>query len=69
MIKHAMDILKDITSFLHPGQMPLMACDCSIFAKAKFIQWTWPATYGESEFLAMFGGLHLEMSMWNMLGD
>ncbi len=69
MIKHAMDILKDVTSFLHPGQMPVMACDCPIFAKAKFIQWTWPATYGESEFLVMFGGLHLEMGMWNMLGD
>ena len=45
-----------------------MACDCPIFAKAKFIQWTWPATYGEDVFLVMFGGLHLEMGMWNMLG-
>ena len=69
MIKHAIDILKDVTSFLHPGQMSVMACDCPIFAKAKFIQWTWPATYGECEFLVMFGGLHLEMGMWNMLGD
>ena len=46
-----------------------MACDCPIFAKAKFIQWTWPAMYGEDVFLVMFGGLHLEMGMWNMLGN
>ena len=69
MIKHAMDILQRVTTYLHPGQIPVMACDCPIFAKAKFIQWTWPATYGEDVFLVMFGGLHLEMGMWNMLGD
>ncbi len=40
MIKHAMDILKMTTSFLNPGQIPVMACDCPIFAKAKLIQWT-----------------------------
>ncbi len=68
MIKHAMDILQRVTTYLHPGQVPVMACDCPIFAKAKFIQWTWPATYGEDVFLVMFGGLHLEMGMWNMLG-
>ena len=38
MIKHAMDILRKATSFLNPGQIPVMACDCPIFANAKFIQ-------------------------------
>ena len=46
-----------------------MACDCPIFAKAKYIQWTWPTSYGEDILVVMFGGLHLEMGMWNMLGD
>ena len=68
MIKHAMNTLKGITSHLIPGQISVMACDCPIFAKAKFIQWSWPATHGEM-FLVIFGGLHLEMCMWNMLGD
>ena len=45
MIKHAVDILRKATSFLNPGQIPIMACDCPLFAKAKFIQWTWPTTY------------------------
>ena len=38
IIKHAMDTLRKATSFLNPGQIPVMACDCHIFAKAKFIQ-------------------------------
>lgn len=42
MIKHGMDIIKGITEFLHPGQVPVMTCDCPIFAKAKYIQWMWP---------------------------
>ena len=33
MIKHAMDILRKATSFLNPGQIPVMACDCPIFAR------------------------------------
>ena len=69
MIKHAMDILQNVTSFLNPGQIPVMACDCPIFAKAKYIQWTWPATHGEDKFVVMFGDLHLEMGMWTTLGD
>ncbi len=69
MIKHAMDILKMTTSFFNLGQIPVMACDCPIFAKAKLIQWTWPATHGEDVLVVMLRGLHLEMGMWNMLGD
>ena len=42
-----------------------MACDCPIFAKAKYIEWMCPSTHGEDKMVIMFGGL----SMWNMLGD
>ncbi len=69
MIKHGMEIIKQVTEFLNPGQIPVMACDCPIFAKAKYIQWTWPTQCGEDKFIVMFGGLHIEMAMWNMLGD
>ena len=62
MIKHGMVVIKLTTEFLNPGQIPVMACDCPIFAKAKYIQWTWPAEYGEDKFVVMFGGLHIEMS-------
>ena len=30
-----MDIVQNVTSFLNPGQIPVMACDCLIFAKAN----------------------------------
>ena len=69
MVKHTKNILISITLYLSPGQIPVMAYDCPIFAKAKIIQWTWPSTHGEDKIVIMFGGLHLEMSMWNMLGD
>src|SRR6218665_4118686 len=51
MIKHGMDVIKAITHFLNPGQIPVMGCDCPVFAKAKFIQWTWPDTHGENKFV------------------
>ena len=69
MVKHSKNILISVTLYLSPHQIPVMACDCPIFAKAKYIQWTWPSTHGEDKMVIMFGGLHLEMSMWNMLGD
>ena len=69
MVKHAKNILISITLYLSPDQIPVMACDCPIFAKAKYIQCTWPSTHGEDKMVIRFGGLHLEMSMWNMLGD
>ena len=42
MIKHCMSILQSVTEYLNPEQIPVMACDCPIFAKAKYIQWMWP---------------------------
>ncbi len=41
-----MNILQSITEYLSPGQIPVMACDCPIFSKAKYIQWTWPSSHG-----------------------
>ena len=69
MIKHSMSILQSVTAYLNPEQIPVMACDCPIFAKAKYIQWMWPGSHREDKIVIMFGGLHLEMTMWKMLGD
>lgn len=69
MIKHGMDVISQVTTFLNPGQVPVITVDQPLFALAKFIQWKWPAVYGEEKFVVMFGGLHLEMGMWNTLGD
>ena len=33
------------------------------------IQWAWPASHGIDTFLVMQGGLHIEMALWNTVGD
>ena len=55
MIKHSMDIVETSVQYLNPGQIPVLAADQPLFALAKQIQWTWPATYGEDQFVIMFG--------------
>ena len=64
-----MDVICSVTEFQSPGQIPVIAYDCPLFAKAKYIQWACPNNYGEDKIVMMFGGVHLDMSMWNMLGS
>ena len=68
MVKHGLDLVKGITDFLNPGQIPVLACDCPIFILCKKIQWNFPLTHGEDKFLIMFGGLHVEKALWTALG-
>ena len=43
--------------------MPLVvAMDQPLFAKAKLIQWAWPEKYGETQFVFVFGSLHIEQA-------
>ena len=69
MVKHGMDIIKTITDYLNPGQIPVIANDQPLFALSKYVQWRWPETHGERKFVVMFGGLHIEMALWNAIGD
>ena len=69
MIKHGMDMLKKATQFLNPGQIPVISLDAPLFALAKLVQWNWPYTHSEKDFVVMFGGLHIEMAIWKTLGD
>ena len=43
--------------------------DQPLYAIAKKLQWAMPSIYGEEEFEAMFGVLHIEMAAFKMLGD
>jgi len=36
---------------------------------AKQIQWEWDTEYGEGKYVVMFGGLHIEMACFKLLGD
>ena len=67
-VKHVMDKMKDIVSFLNPGQVPVLAADQPIYAVAKQVQWHWPEKYGEDNFVIMFGGLHIEMAALRSIG-
>ena len=69
MVKHGMTIMKEITSYLNPGQIPVLACDCPIFAQCKYIQWKWPQTHGEDKIIIMLGDLHVEKALWYATGD
>ena len=69
MIKHGTTALQRATEFFNPGQIPVMAFDVPLFALAKFVQWKWPEIHGESKFITIFGGLHIEMAMWKTNGD
>ena len=69
MVKHGMDIQKDITNYLNPGQTPVITFDQPLFALGKYVQWKWPESYEEKFFVVMFGGLHIEMALWSAIGD
>ena len=62
-------VVKRAVQHLNPGQIPVLAADQPLYALAKHVQWTWPDTHGEDHFVIMFGGLHIEMAMLQLLGD
>ena len=68
-VRHVMDRIKDVVSFLNPGQVPILAADHPIYAMAKKIQWQWPEKYGEDKLVVMFGGLHIEMAALKSVGS
>ena len=69
MIKHAMDVIAVAIEHFNSGQTPVMACDQPLYALAKIIQWNFPELYGESRFVIMLGGLHVEMAGLKALGS
>lgn len=69
MIQHSMNVVKAAVEYLNPGQTPVLAMDQPLFAIAKTIQWNFPATHGEDKYLIMFGGLHIEIAAFKIIGD
>ena len=69
MIRHSIDVVRNAVQHLNPGQTPVLTCDHPLFTLAKQIQWKWPDTYGEDKLVVMFGGLHIEMTALNTVGD
>jgi len=68
MILHSMNVIQSAVQHVNPGQVPVIAMDQPLYALAKQIQWNWPQTHGENNFVIMFGGLHIEMAAFRALG-
>ena len=62
MVKHSMDVVRSVVQHLNPEQVPVIAVDQPLYAIGKEIQWSWPSTHGEDDFVLMLGGLHIEMA-------
>ena len=69
MVKHGMNVQRQAIEYLNPGQIPVTTFDQPLFALAKYVQWKWPDSHGESVHVVMLGGLHTEMALWSTLGD
>lgn len=69
MIRHSMNLVKQVVQELNPGQVPVLTCDQPLYAITKQIQWTWPESHGEDHFVILLGGLHIEMAFMKVAGD
>ena len=67
-IKHTMNTIQEVTSFLNPGQISVMAADQPIYLICKEIQWAYPEEYGPDKFFLLMGGLHIEFEIMKVLG-
>ena len=67
MIAHSMRVIKSALQHVNSLQTPVIAFDQPLFALAKQIQWNL-AEFSEAKFIIMFGGLHIEMASFKMLG-
>ena len=68
MIRHSMKLVKDAIAYINPRQTPIIGMDQPPYALAKQIQWERADTYGESSYVVMMGGLHIEMASLKMVG-
>ena len=65
MVKHGINVIKQATEHVNPGQVPVLTVDQPLYAIAKKIQWMWLRVYGEGKLVVMMGGLHVEMALLN----
>ena len=68
MILHAMNVVQSVVCHVNNAQTPVIAVDQPLFALAKQIQWKLVNSHGEDKFVVMFGGLHIEMMAFKVLG-
>ena len=68
MILHSMNAVQSAVHHVNPTKTPVIAVDQPLFALAKQLQWKLVSGHGEDKLVVMFGGLHIEMTAFNVLG-
>ena len=68
MMLHGKNMIKNATEHLNQGHIPVVVVDAALYPLIKKMQWTWPAVYGETKFVIMMGGLHIEMTFLAAIG-
>ena len=58
-----MKITKKTINFLNPLQTPADVSDQPVYALTKEVQWKMPNEFGEHQYFAMLGGLHIEQCL------
>lgn len=69
MIQHSMNMIKLAVQKVKQDLLPVITLDQPLYAIAKNIQWSWPGSYGEKQFVRVLGGLHIEMAGLKVIGD
>ena len=64
-----MTIIQDLTSFINPGQTPVLAIDQPLFALAKRLQWNEQTPFTDDNFVIMMSGLQIEKAYLILIGD
>ena len=62
MQKHAMQVSMKASTFVNPGQVPVIVADCPLYALQKKCQWIFADEVGESKIVCFLGLLHVEMA-------
>ena len=64
----SMDMIKRAVSNVNGSQVPVIAMDQPLSAKATLIQWAWPEKYDETQLVFVFGSLHIEQTFMRVFG-
>ena len=67
LVKHGMDVIAKATEHVNHQQVSVLTVGQPLFAIAKKIPWSWPDVYGDSKYVLMMGGLHIEIALINVL--
>ena len=68
LIRHSINVDEKVVTVVDPGEIPVFACDQSLFKIAQKNQWMWPKKYGEESFVIILSGLYIKMAVLKALG-